>query len=92
MKRLAIKSLDKGWCDVDIVMLHACFQLLEDCIVGENLFESCDWTESADDKQKLLDLYNWWQNRKINTDDLDTYEEDNEKLIALIKVRNYLWT
>lgn len=35
---LTIKTLTGEWCDKDIVMLHACFQLLTDCIESEDLF------------------------------------------------------
>ena len=32
---LKIESLDKGWCDKDHVLLHACFQLLTDFVEKE---------------------------------------------------------
>ena len=32
---LKIESLDKGWCDKDHVLLHACFQLLSDFVEQE---------------------------------------------------------
>ena len=34
---LKIDTLNGGWRDKDSVMLHACFQLLSDCIEKEGL-------------------------------------------------------
>ena len=46
--KLKIKTLDKGWCDNDTIMLHVCFQLLTDCIENENLLSKdlFDWKDS----------------------------------------------
>jgi len=47
---LKIDTLDKNWRDKDSVMLHACFQLLKDCVEKENLLDETitDW--NADEK------------------------------------------
>ena len=91
------------WCDKDIVMLHACFQLLTDYVEDEKLFTGdIDWNHDEEHKkakEELEVLYNWWIERKgMDLDDKiydleeEQYEEDNEMLIRLIKVRKYLWT
>ena len=100
---LEIKTLDKEWCDKDLVMLHACFQLLTDCIEEEKLFEFTDWEDSTESKQvknEIDALYNWWINRvKAEKEEQidptvseDQYEMDTEMLIRLVKLRAYLWT
>ena len=97
---LKIKSLHSDWCDKDQVMLHACFQLLEDCIKEENLLDGhTDWGHDEKHraaKSELVELYEWWLER-VKKDDIDPlseqqYEEDNQMLIRLIKVRWALWT
>ena len=60
--KLAIKSLHKGWCDNDEIMLHACFELLADCIKNEKLLSKkiFDWEHSAKEikeKKELTFLY-----------------------------------
>jgi hypothetical protein len=101
MKRpgtLKIKTLSGDWCDKDIVMLHACFQLLTDCIEDEQLLTgNTDWShdkEHLDAKKEIEELYRWWNKRKNIDNDLDEeqYGKDNEMLIRLIKVRRFLWT
>lgn len=100
---LHIDSLSGDWCDKDIVMLHACFQLLTDCIEKENLLtRHIDWDHNDDfrnAKQEIEQLYTWWTERKENEKldklhelEKDQYNQDNEMLIRLIKVRQYLWT
>ncbi len=100
---LNIKTLSGDWCDKDIIMLHACFQLLTDCIEDEKLFTGhVDWNHDEEHKKakdELEFLYNWWIKRKnkdleaeINDLEKEQYEEDNEMLVRLIKVRQYLWT
>ncbi len=99
---LSITTLSEGWCDKDTVMLHACFQLLSDCVEKENLLNGhIDWGHDSKQKAaktKIQELYDWWQQRKNSnpgtTDDLEpsTYNEDTEMLTELIKVRQYLWT
>jgi hypothetical protein len=100
---LKIKSLSYGWCDKDIVMLHACFQLLVDCVEKENLLDGhIDWEYNDEFKlarAELQALYDWWQKRTEwaaddDFDELDppVYEEDTRQLIKLIEWRHMLWT
>lgn len=94
---LKIGSLDGGWVDKDIVMLHACFQLLIDYIEKEEKTVPTDWDQSPEfqaAKTEIHFLYEWWKNRPQETNELDRrqFEIDSEMLIRLIKVRGYLWT
>ena len=97
---LKIKTLSDckdDWCDKDVVMLHACFQLLTDCVENEKLLDGhIDWTVSEEEKKiktEIETLYNWWKERK-NKDDWDSiqFDKDDEMLIILIKIRRHLWT
>jgi hypothetical protein len=103
-KKLRIKTLKCKWCDKDIVLLHACFQLLTDCVEKEKLINGIiDWNWDENHKKvkmEIEELYTWWKYRikldkkgKINPIlNHDQYETDNEMLIRLIKIREYLWT
>jgi hypothetical protein len=99
---LRIKTINATWCDKDIVMLHACFQLLTDFIEQENPFETTDWEHTEEKKtvKKEIDfLYNWWKELLIKKEKDEwnsmnnkiQYEEENEMLIRLIKIRGHLW-
>ena len=101
---LKIESLTNRWCDKDVVILHASFQILKDYVEDEKeIFEVIDWDHSDETKKaktEILELYNWWSQRckrdtadKID-DDLDKlqYDEDNLMLKRLITVRRHLWT
>ncbi len=95
---LKIETLNDEWLDKDLIILHACFQILSDCIEKENLFTGhIDWTndeEQRNAKKEIEILYNWWMKRKIKNNSLDEkqYEEDNTMLKKLIDIREYLWT
>jgi hypothetical protein len=101
---LKIETLKGDWCDKDQIILHACFQLLTDCIEKEQLLNGhVDWTGRAERiqaKKEFEFLYEWWRERVRNEhankiDPIWTpnqYEKDNEMLIRLIKVRQYMWT
>lgn len=100
---LRIKTLNEDWTDKDMVILHACFQLLIDCIEEEKLFEFIDWESNNDAKKiktEIETLYNWWIERteaekKKGIDSFwseEQYKKDDEMLIRLIKIRKYLWT
>lgn len=95
---LYIESLDLAWADKDVVLLHACFQLLTDAIEKENLFTGdLDWDfneSSQKAKLELQELYHWWKERRTLTNELEKerYEKDTEMLTRLIKIRGYLWT
>jgi hypothetical protein len=100
---LRIKTLDEEWCDKDRVMLHACFQLLTDCVEEEKLFELTDFEYNAESKKvkkEIDELYIWWKTRVMAEQNKQNYEseteeqykEDTEMLIRLINKREYLWT
>ncbi len=101
---LNIKTLSVDWCDKDVVLLHACFQVLTDCIEKENLLEAhANW--DTDEtlkpvKEEIEFLYHWWKDRREIEDNGEAgeiwtekqYEIDTEMLIRLIKIREFLWT
>lgn len=96
---LKIESLDENWSDKDIIMLHACFQLLKNCVEKENLLAGhVDWSNSMATKTEIEELYDWWKStieKDHATDSLltkDKYQEESDMLIRLIKIRKYLWT
>ena len=94
MRLLKIDSLPKakdGWIDRDIIMLHACFQILQDCVEKENVDTHCNYEAHKDFVDEVRFLYNWWLNRK-NIEDFDDSDEDNEMLSRLMKIRLSLWT
>ena len=67
MKTLKIKTLEKGWCDKDNVMLHAVMQLVVDFIEKERPDEHIDWTwDSGHEKAwaTITDVYDWWTERR----------------------------
>lgn len=78
---LLIESLPDEWVDADIVMLHACFQLLKDFVEKE-----LELDETRD--SEVLELYDWWMERAASNND----EQDNIMLERLIKIRERLWT
>lgn len=93
MRNLKINSLpnSKTWIDRDVLMLHACFQILEDCVKKENVDTHCHYETHKEFVDEVRFLYFWWIERKNNID-FDNDEEDNEMLNRLIKIRQCLWT
>jgi hypothetical protein len=98
---LRIESLGTGWRDKDSVMLHACFQLLKDCIENESLLSGhVDWDHDAkhrEAKRELEILYEWWGRKIVDHDSNDVlssqrFNEENAMLARLIAVRWALWT
>jgi hypothetical protein len=102
--QLNISTLSEGWSDKDMVILHACFQILTDCIEKEQLFTGhIDWANDElhiNAKKEILELYEWWKERvqKEQDDEIDPiwtekqHYQDTEMLIRLIKIRGFLWT
>lgn len=99
---LHIKTLSEGWIDPDLLMLHACFQVLSDFLEKENPFGLISWDHDEEHKEvktEIIFLYDWWQKRKILEEDLTILNnrlapqnlEDTEMLIRLMKVRTFLW-
>lgn len=94
---LKIDTLDDDWRDKDSVMLHACFQLLKDCIERENLLDGdTDW--SADERHRLAkkeieELYHWWISyTEPDVPDSASNETETRMLVRLVTVRWALWT
>ena len=96
---LKIDSLDDEWRDKDTIMLHACFQLLKDCVEKENLLNShIDWSadkKHAEARNEIELLYKWWLQRLLKEEQCgvskEEYSYDDEMLHRLIKVRWALW-
>ncbi len=94
---LNIDSLDENWRDKDSVMLHACFQLLKDCVEKENLLNGhTNWKADKmhrSARKEIEELYNWWLSY-IEPDPLQqkTHELENKMLIRLVNVRWALWS
>jgi hypothetical protein len=94
---LKIESLDEGWRDKESIMLHACFQIMKDCIEKENLLGGhTDW--DADEQHRLAkreieDLYHWWLSyTESDIPSQEGFEEETKMLVRLVKVRWTLWT
>jgi hypothetical protein len=93
MRILKIDSLPnaKQWIDRDVIILHACFQLLQDCVEKENVDTHCNYEEHKDFVDEVRFLYEWWLKRK-NDESFDDDDEDDEMLKRLMKIRRVLWT
>lgn len=94
---LKIENLTDDWCDKDVVILYACFQILKDFVEKEDWLEHIDWEhteETKNAKAEIQFLYDWRLKRVKAENDLDEkqYSEDNLMLKKLIDVRKHLWT
>jgi hypothetical protein len=96
MRLLKIKSLpgvkESVWIDRDCIMLHACFQILQDFIEKEDGDNHCCYESHKDFIDEVRELYNWWLKRKHDDYDVNVFTEDNEMLTRLMKIRPQLWT
>lgn len=97
VRKLEIPTLPrKGWLDVDTVMFHACFTLMQQCIEKEKFFEMTDGSEGewGFAVSELKELYKWWLIRKetVGNEEFNGEEEDQIMLERLIKIRQFLWT
>lgn len=95
MRLLKIDSLPNSkqckWIDRDEIMLHACFQILQDCVEKENVDTHCNYEAHKEFVDEVRFLYNWWSKRK--SDELfDNQDEDTEMLDRLMEIRLTLWT
>lgn len=95
MRILKINSLptNRTWLDKDVIMLHACFTLLEKWVIEENGLTHCNYESHKESIDELTLLYNWWLERKkiIHSKQLED-EEDQQMIERLIKMRQFLWT
>lgn len=80
----------KTWIDRDHIMLHACFQILQDCVEKERVDTCCDYESHKHFVDEVRTLYNWWLKRKIN--ESFNNDEDHNMLDRLMKIRSSLWT
>ena len=94
MRILKIDSLPnaKEWVDRDHIMLHACFQILQDCVEKENVDTHCNYEAHKDFVDEVRFLYKWWETRKQKETSDNQMKEDDEMLIPLMKIRSALWT
>ena len=98
MRILKIHSLpsNKEWVDRDVIMLHACFQILKDCIEKEKVDTHCNYKAHKEFVDEVRFLNKWWKKRSkiswspINEDNQN--KEDDEMLLRLMKIRKSLWT
>lgn len=98
MRTLKIESLPtiKTWVDRDEIMLHACFQILKDCIEKEHVDTHCNYEAHKDFVDEVRFLNDWWSKRSkgdyenASADDQD--KEDDEMLNRLMQIRTSLWT
>lgn len=93
MRILKIDSLpnSKQWVDRDCIMIHACFQILQDCVEKEKVDTHCNYETHKDFVDEVRFLYNWWLKRKKDNK-FDNDDEDNEMINRLMKIRLQLWT
>ena len=74
MKILKIHTLEKGYADPREVVLHACFQCVEN-MINEDMFKNIDWTWDEyhrDFYKELIALHEWWTvTRPARVDPLD---------------------
>ncbi len=94
MRILKIHSLPnaKNWIDRDHLMLHACFQILQDSVEKENVDTHCDYETHTSFVDEVRFLYNWWLERKDKDYDFDDMSTDSKMLDRLMKIRTQLWT
>ncbi len=95
MRILKINTLPKvkdKWVDRDIVMLHACFQILVDCIEKENLLTHCNYESHKESIDEATALYKWWHLRCKRSYKNNITEEDTAMLLRLMNIRSFLWT
>jgi len=92
--QLYLPGLDREWEEVDTMLLHACFRLLERYMAEEAALN--DWGSSAAQQQvylELQDLLAWWQERKQHQAPDDAQiAEDTQQLIRLVQLRTELWS
>lgn len=100
---LEIKTLEADqYYDQDTILLHACFQVLDNFIRGE-ITEREDlvnaWEEESrvdENERRLINLLHWWRVRRAVQqevyDEHAMYLFETEKLIELMLSRKGMWT
>jgi hypothetical protein len=102
VRSLPIETLEEGWCDKDVLMLHAAFQILVDFVEVEHpeMPSTWDFTEEQTHAWKeIQDLYKWWKEERGSRDmneslerELEWQMEDQQNFHRLVDVRLHLWT
>jgi len=94
MRVLKIESLPKAkdWVDRDVIMLHACFQILKDAVEKEQVDTHCNYEAHKDFVDEVRFLYDWWLKRMDMVHSYNEDTEDTEMLLRLMKIRTQLWT
>lgn len=90
LKINTLKKVSEDWVDRDAIMLHACFQLLVDFVEKEDGLNHCNYESHKESIDDLTGLYEWWT--KVFPLGKAEHEEEQEKLLLLIKHRGFLWT
>ncbi len=94
MRTLKIESLPtaKHWVDRDEIMLHACFQLLKDCVEEEKVDTHVNYERHKEFVDEVRALYKWWKKRAKKLRGPDNHDKDDAMLKRLMKIRTSLWT
>ena len=94
MRLLKIESLPKAkdWVDKDVIMLHACFQILKDSVEKEHVDTHLNYEFHKKVVDEVRFLYNWWLKRMDMVHTYEENDEDTEMLLRLMKIRTALWT
>jgi len=93
MRNLNITTLPtvkEGWVDRDMIMLHACFQLLTDFVEKEDGLVHSNYVEHKETIDELTELYTWWKSSYTSVTIDDVVADEN--LARLVKHRSFLWT
>lgn len=100
-----IKSLEPGYYDPDIRMLHACFDMYVEWFRYNTIEAELMNKESIDGNNpgmwdEMMELYKWWTVEKPERDRAEFItwesneeheEKEDEMLIRLMKIRRHIW-
>lgn len=89
---LTIPTLQSGqFHNLDDVMLHAAFAVLRQFLESE--FPGPAAWRTAD-LRELEELYRWWERTWMieRPTSANEYEQDDEMLVRLVRIRHILWT
>lgn len=99
---LDLRTVDyrHGWCDADLRVLYACFNVLVEFYEKEHPLDRIDWSGTEETRhvaQELRALYAWWvEERPARLQDGEDFEgmreEEDAMLLRLMQIRHYLWT
>ena len=92
LKITTLPTSAENWIDRDMIMLHACFQLLVDFVEKEDGLNHCNYEYHKETIDELSYLYNWWKrNQEFTLMKIDDVIADGH-LSRLIKHRGFMWT